>query len=77
MADGDIGSFIDLNLPLGKGEYKRVGNPSLKKYYKTLALFNGNQQIQMKTSFYWGKKRRDPKVGTGKPKGSGRRLIYR
>ena len=38
-ADGGyIGSFIDLNLPLGKGEYKRVGNPSLKKYYKTLGI---------------------------------------
>ena len=39
MADGGyIGSFIDLNLPLGRGEYKRVGNPSLKKYYKTLGI---------------------------------------
>ena len=39
MADGGyLGSFIDLNLPLGKGEYKRVGNPSLKKYYKTLGI---------------------------------------
>ena len=38
-ADGGyIGSFIDLNLPLGRGEYKRVGNPSLKKYYKTLGI---------------------------------------
>tara|TARA_Y100001970_G_scaffold218800_1_gene268400 strand:+ start:409 stop:798 length:390 start_codon:yes stop_codon:yes gene_type:complete len=35
---GYIGSFVDMNLPLGRGEYKRIGNPSLKKYYKTLGI---------------------------------------
>jgi hypothetical protein len=35
---GYIGSFIDLKYPEGKGTYKRTGNPSLKKYYKSLGI---------------------------------------
>ena len=38
-ADGGyMGSFIDLTFPEGRGEYKRTGNPSLKKYYKSLGI---------------------------------------
>ena len=38
-ADGGyIGSFIDLTYPEGKGTYKRTGNPSSKKYYKSLGI---------------------------------------
>ena len=35
---GYMGSFIDLTFPEGRGEYKRTGNPSLKKYYKSLGI---------------------------------------
>ena len=35
---GYLGSFIDLTFPEGRGEYKRTGNPSLKKYYKSLGI---------------------------------------
>ena len=35
---GYMGSFIDLTFPEGRGEYKRTGNPSLKKYYKALGI---------------------------------------
>ena len=38
-ADGGyIGSFIDVQIPEGKGTSRRIGNPSVRNYYKSLGI---------------------------------------
>ena len=38
-ADGGyMGSFIDVQIPEGKGTSRRLGNPSVRNYYKSLGI---------------------------------------
>mgnify|MGYP003140374038 CR=1 FL=1 len=38
-ADGGyMGSFIDVQIPEGKGTSRRIGNPSVRNYYKSLGI---------------------------------------
>jgi hypothetical protein len=38
-ADGGyMGSFIDVQIPEGKGTFRRIGNPSVRNYYKSLGI---------------------------------------